>query len=374
MVLYFFKRKTVKFPQGSDLVLILVGLIFCVVALGNRMPVDLLGLFRRLPVLSSFRGPLRFVILFIFVSSLLAGRALSLTQRLGLNLKARVFNSLLALLLLVDLEVLLWPHNRTISIGLFVGLMVVIISLFFRQQIFRAVQRILPVVLVLYVLGDLIFYNSLHFEDIFVIEPPDVKSGEVWIKEPRVTEKWGRAAPFLITTIGKDEEKEFYQRLVLEFPSGQDLYTYFMVKPNSPAMYLNFLKNKGTLNSYEPIELPRVAKAQGDPLYRGEVYLAGGNGSASIIHFSPNKIVVRASAEDEDIVVLNQNYHGGWRVKGRGRAINFKGLIASPVSEGIVDLAFYYLPRIFLLGLFITIATLLSIGVFLLSSFFKRRL
>ena len=52
-----------------------------------------------------------------------------------------------------------------------------------------------------------------------------------------------------------------------------------------------------------------------------------------------------------DKLVLNQNYYYGWR-SNIGRAEAYNGLVFVPVSKGHYVVEFYYLPYIFLFGVF----------------------
>ncbi|GAH67769.1 unnamed protein product, partial [marine sediment metagenome] len=68
------------------------------------------------------------------------------------------------------------------------------------------------------------------------------------------------------------------------------------------------------------------------------------------------------STEKPNMVVLNQNYFSGWRVKGfsGAKATFYKGKIGIPVPPGQHQLKVYFLPRTFVWGLSLT---LLAIGL-----------
>ena len=58
-------------------------------------------------------------------------------------------------------------------------------------------------------------------------------------------------------------------------------------------------------------------------------------------------------------MIINQNYHQGWKAKVRGGTIaatNTRGLISVFLPSGQYQLTLYYLPESFLIGLFITIS------------------
>ena len=60
------------------------------------------------------------------------------------------------------------------------------------------------------------------------------------------------------------------------------------------------------------------------------------------------------------VVVINQNYFPGWKIREKGKkAINFKGLIGAEISEQDTSLEFYYLPKEFIGGCFLSLTGVL---------------
>jgi len=98
-------------------------------------------------------------------------------------------------------------------------------------------------------------------------------------------------------------------------------------------------------------------RIESHPEYRGEVYLLRSNEGVSIKSFSPNKIVVDFTVDNEDILIVNQNYYTGWKVK-KGlktmQAEPFNGLISTRIKPGHYEITFYFMPTSFLVGLFIS--------------------
>jgi hypothetical protein len=127
--------------------------------------------------------------------------------------------------------------------------------------------------------------------------------------------------------------------------------------------YTNFLYGVGTVNCYERLSLPKNAVPRGFPEYQGETHLVFGEGNAQISYFSPNRVVVDVHTDKENILVLNQNYHGGWKVKGK-KVESFQGLISTKVTPADTKVTFYYLPSSFLVG---SAITLLTISFFIFS-------
>jgi len=164
---------------------------------------------------------------------------------------------------------------------------------------------------------------------------------------------------FVITPTRLEENAEFSQKY-----NSLNLYPDI----SRSAMYPVFLSNSGLLDAYEVINVKKGSVLTVmDHEYKGEVYLAGGKGSARITYFSPNKIVVNVNANDSDVLVLNQNYYKGWRVNGCGKnkIRLFNGLIATQVDSTIKRVIFYYLPDSFIIGCIITGVAILAGIIFL---------
>lgn len=154
-----------------------------------------------------------------------------------------------------------------------------------------------------------------------------------------------------------------------EFRQGGDPFAGFLKAGSHSAMYPGLLANRGTIKSYDIVGVTRGAvRNSGEPGYRGEAFLADGGKSARVAYFSPNKIVVEAEAENDGVLVLNQNYHGGWRTGpwwATRPALSRDGLIAAPVARGVSTVVFRYRPRSFLLGLLLTALGLAALIPFL---------
>lgn len=137
------------------------------------------------------------------------------------------------------------------------------------------------------------------------------------------------------------------------------------------SMFAAFLENSGIINSYEVLFVPRGdVRALHDPEYRGEVFVLDAENSADILYFSPNKLIVEAVLHGDDILVVNQNYDNGWRVRLNGRDYlprAYHGLLSVQLpSAGKYRVVFYYLPRSFLVGALITLISLMG-GLVLLT-------
>ena len=99
------------------------------------------------------------------------------------------------------------------------------------------------------------------------------------------------------------------------------------------------------------------ARGVGDAEYRGEAYLPEGRGTARVVRFTPNDVVVKVDgARAGDPVVLNQNWDPGWRASGQ-EATSWHDAVASVVPSRSATVRFRYRPRMLPLGLLVFVAT-----------------
>lgn len=162
---------------------------------------------------------------------------------------------------------------------------------------------------------------------------------------------------FTITPIKTIKSDKFYQ--VSKLP----LYGAFS------SMYPAFLCNLGTINAYETANVPRNALPIESKKYKGEVYLKNTKGEVYFKTWSPNKITISVDAEDKGYVVVNQNYYpGGWKVKGNKnqKVESVDGLLSVRVGPDENEVELYYFPISFVIGLIVTLITLLVNIIFML--------
>jgi hypothetical protein len=136
------------------------------------------------------------------------------------------------------------------------------------------------------------------------------------------------------------------------------------------SQYPNFLQNLGTVNCYERIHPQiRVTPQVIDDgtlieTFKGDAYYPELNKTAEIISFSPNKLTIKVNVNNPALLVINQNYLPGWKAKDK-QVSSYNGLIAAEVTENDKEINFYYLPNSFIVGLIVSILTLvLSITFF----------
>ncbi len=104
------------------------------------------------------------------------------------------------------------------------------------------------------------------------------------------------------------------------------------------------------------------ARGRGDPLYKGEVFVAEGVGQAKVTSFTPNVVTVQVTgATAGEHLVLNQNWDPGWRADGVP-AINLADQVAATLSGPNAIVVFRFRSRFFGTGLVALAVTVAAIG------------
>ena len=124
-------------------------------------------------------------------------------------------------------------------------------------------------------------------------------------------------------------------------------------------MYPNMLSNIGNLKCYNVYFVDVSALDHEDNEYKGEVYIEGDSqGYAFIDEFTPNKVKVYVNVSRTSMLVLNQNYFSGWKVKDR-IVESYRGLVSTRVIPEDNEIIVYYLPDSFIIGFVISGLTFL---------------
>jgi hypothetical protein len=131
----------------------------------------------------------------------------------------------------------------------------------------------------------------------------------------------------------------------------------------STQMFLAAKANLGALSCYDTIGWRgRSAYLRGydQPGYRGEQYLLGA-GTVTLVRWTPNALSYDLDLPAPTTLVVNQNYDPGWRVaQGRGAVISRNDLIGVKVSAGKQRIVLIYRSRPFLIGLWVTLGTFVT--------------
>jgi hypothetical protein len=97
--------------------------------------------------------------------------------------------------------------------------------------------------------------------------------------------------------------------------------------------------------------------------YHGEAFTESGAGSAKVVAFSLNEVVVDvAGAHSGERLVLNQNFDPGWRVDGRATE-SYRDAISTVLTAPSGRLTFRFWPRGLSAGLVVLVLTLLGFGL-----------
>ena len=118
--------------------------------------------------------------------------------------------------------------------------------------------------------------------------------------------------------------------------------------------------NLGVLQCYDEASLQRHAVGYDQPGYRGEQYMLGA-GTATLTHWTPNRLSFEVDAPSATVMVVNQNYDPSWRlVEGQGELGSHDGLIAVRVPAGRQHIELAYRSYLFVIGLVVTLVTSLA--------------
>ncbi len=156
------------------------------------------------------------------------------------------------------------------------------------------------------------------------------------------------------------------------------IYNSYQLIGSYDPVYMKYLQRRGRPGLDDPLTNAKrfpsqSAIAQGAPAYQGEWYLTepGSKDYCRLKRFTPNIIWLKVATEKPNMVVLNQNYFSGWRVKGfpGARAIFYRGKIGIPLPPGQHQLKVYFWPRTFVWGFSLTLAAMALCLWFLMRPF-----
>lgn len=137
---------------------------------------------------------------------------------------------------------------------------------------------------------------------------------------------------------------------------------------NAIEVYLAFLENRRLRWGYDAVHLPTAARFPDGDGYRGEVWLADPGPDDHIeMEFTMSTALVNYSAADAVTVILNQNYHPGWKARSASgtalRVGEVEGLVAARAPAGQGRITFKYQPATRPWGLVATLMTAIVAAV-----------
>jgi len=207
--------------------------------------------------------------------------------------------------------------------------------------------HLLPICILSFVAIDLLSVNERIFKVAFSVPPTTLQRHEQFRNYSK--------SPFLAYY----RAREFY-RISPHWQSG---------------VFPPILENRGVIETLQTIPFPNNVIPFDDPVYRGEVWIEGGQGTVLSSNFTPNYIRVETNGGSGRLFI-NVNYDPGWRMQGNSPAKLFsaKGLLAIDLPQGIDEFEVVYLPNSFIVGaetsLFVLVA---GIGTVALASIKRSR-
>ena len=114
-----------------------------------------------------------------------------------------------------------------------------------------------------------------------------------------------------------------------EFSMVKDSPFHYKRRDWAGPLYLAMVGNTGVINCYgTPPFDRRGALAKTDPRYRGELFVAQGQGTAKIIERTNNTLTLRVEGASSDVlVVYNMNFDEGWSAS-QGQVVNQDNRVA----------------------------------------------
>ncbi|HVJ94129.1 MAG TPA: hypothetical protein VM580_30280 [Labilithrix sp.] len=115
----------------------------------------------------------------------------------------------------------------------------------------------------------------------------------------------------------------------------------------------------GSLSCWETHPITMSSKLRGD--LAAEEYVSDPRtGTARRVTWSPNELVVHASMSSAGTLVVNQNWHPGWRAS-VGSVVSYEGLLAVELPPGEHDVTLRFRPRSSLVGAAVSLVALVSL-------------
>lgn len=127
-------------------------------------------------------------------------------------------------------------------------------------------------------------------------------------------------------------------------------------------MLLSMFANTGVIRCYGADPTLKIGAIAADAAgYRGQTFVAEGEGVAEVVRWTPNSAEIRvASASPGALIAYNMNYDPSWSANGEP-ALNHRGMVAARLREGTSGLTFRYFPRTLRYSLPLLLLTLLSL-------------
>lgn len=131
--------------------------------------------------------------------------------------------------------------------------------------------------------------------------------------------------------------------------------------PNGPRdAYLGPWHNIGIVNCYEEAANPRSALLRRGKNAAQVLLAAPARGQAARTRWTPNSIRIEVTLERGGPVLINQNYDKHWHAS-QGEVFDYRGLLALRLPPGRYDVTLRYRPRPWLIGVALSLSSLLAL-------------
>lgn len=126
------------------------------------------------------------------------------------------------------------------------------------------------------------------------------------------------------------------------------------------SMYPAIRRNYSVLNGYENLNSPRAGVPESAPAYTGEIFLLSGRRPLAPDSWSPNQIRLHTDSSREETIVINQNFHSGWKSDNPAHVVKrYENRLSVVVPPGKNSILLYYFPVYTAAGSVISISTIL---------------
>jgi hypothetical protein len=155
----------------------------------------------------------------------------------------------------------------------------------------------------------------------------------------------------------------FFHHMHSPYREGWENRARVPMFPNwSNISYASLLENTGVIRAWNNLKYPRRAVPKGHRLYVGEVVAWDRTGGLEVSNatITPNTVGFDSSGPG-GLVVINQNFHSGWKaVDGDAHVEDSGGLLGVRVAAGTAHTAVAFQPRAFEWGAGVSLLALIA--------------
>ena len=172
----------------------------------------------------------------------------------------------------------------------------------------------------------------------------------------------------IIFSIFFNAHRIFAQSEIIKYNINSAGENFVQTTGNFKKMYESTVNNQGVVYGYDSIgnQIKTKVIPREQAGYKGEYFLVKDSGKIKNFFFSPNRLKFKLALDDDNVLVINQNYFPGWR-SSIGRVFNYNGLIGIYLKPEDKELNVYYMPFCF-------IGSIITFTCGILSSIVYKRL